>query len=99
MRRYDRVRTKNKSYTPIIAGNRYAYVDAQMEEHEALHPDAHVFFNHGPVQNEPDVNAVITPQLSLKAGLNKWDKKDRGSVHSEMKHIHMRDTSIPLHRQ
>ena len=33
--------------------NRYAYASAQMAEQEALHPDVHVFFNHGAVQNEP----------------------------------------------
>ena len=64
-----------------MSGNRYAYASAQMAEQEALHPDVHVFFNHGAVQNEPDMNAVIMTQLSLKAGLNKWGKKGRGTVH------------------
>ena len=67
-----------------------------MAEQEVLHPDFHVLFNHGSVQNEPDVNAVIMPQISLDASLNRWVKKNRGSVHLEMNQLHMRDTFIPL---
>ena len=60
-----------------MAGNRYAYAAAQMAEQEFLHPDSHVFFNHGSVQNEPGVIAVIMNKISLKAGINNWGKKVR----------------------
>ena len=58
-----------------------------------------MFFNRGSVQNEPDVTTVITNQLSLKERLNKWGEKGRGEVHSYTKHLHIRDTLIPLHRK
>ena len=70
-----------------------------MAEQEFLHPDAHVFFNCGAVQNEPYVTAVIMPQLSLNSGLKKWGEKGRGEFQSEMKHLHMRDTFTPLNRK
>ena len=70
-----------------------------MAEQEVLHPYAHVFFNHGAVQNELEVTAFIMDQLSLKSGLKKWGNKGRGAIHSEMNHIHMRDMFIPLHRK
>ena len=90
---------QTKFYTPSISGNQYVYTAAQMVEYEVLHPDAHVFFNSGAFQNEPDVTAVIMTQLSLKSGLKKWGKNVRGSVHSSMKQLHMRDTSVPLQRK
>ena len=43
------------------------------------------------------MTSVIIDQMSLKEGLKKWGKKIRGSVHSYMKQIHMRDTCIPIH--
>ena len=55
--RSSRVRTHTKYYTPIMAGNCYAYAAAKIEEQQVLHP--YVFFNHGSVQNEPDVTKVI----------------------------------------
>ena len=82
-----------------MSGKGYAYATEKMVEQEVLHPDVHVFFNCGEVQNEPDVTAVITTQISLKSGLKKWGKKGRGSVHSDVEQLHMRDTFIPLHRK
>ena len=52
-----------------MLGNHYAYDATQMAEQEGLYPDAHVFFNGGSVQNEPDVAKVIKTRLSLKVGL------------------------------
>ena len=43
-----------------------------MAEQEVLHPDYHVFFNRGAVQNEPDMTAVIMNQLSIESGLKNW---------------------------
>ena len=99
VRRSSRVITHTKSYTPITVGNRYASATAQMADQEVLHPDAHLLFNHGEVQNEPDVTVIIMYQLSLKAVLNKWGERGRGAFHLEMKQIHMGDTFIPLHRK
>ena len=78
MRRPAIVRTQIKYYNPSMSGKGYAYATEKMVEQEVLHPDVHVFFNRGEVQNEPDVNAVITTQISLKSGLKKWGKKGRG---------------------
>ena len=61
-----------------MAGNHHVYATVKTAEQELLHPDAHVLFNHGSVQNEPDVTAVIMTQLSLKSGLKKWVNKGRG---------------------
>ena len=58
-----------------------------------------MFFNYGSVHNEPDVTAVIMTWLSINSFLDKWFKKLRGSIHSDMNQIHMRDTFIPLHRK
>ena len=69
------------------------------QKRKSYRPDAHVLFNRGKVQNEPDMTEVIMPQISLKAGLKKWGKKVRGAVHSEMKQLHMRDTFVSLHRK
>ena len=99
VRRYTRLITQTKSYTPSMPGNRYVYDDAQMAEQDVLYPYSHVFFNHGEVQNEPDVTTVIMTQISLKAGLKKWGNKVRGAVHSDMNQLHMRDTFIPLNRK
>ena len=70
-----KVRTKTKSYNPIMPGKRYACAAAQMVEQEVLHPYSHVLFNHEEVQNEPDVSALIMTHISHKVGLKKWDKK------------------------
>ena len=70
-----------------------------MAEQEVLYPDAHVFFNRGSVQNEPDVTKVIITQISLKEGIKKLGEKVRGAVHSEIRNLHMRDTFIFLHRK
>ena len=67
VRRYTRVRTQTKYYTPSMKGNRYAYAAANMAEQEVLHPDDHVFFSHIEVHNEPYLTAVIMTQLSLKS--------------------------------
>ena len=93
------VRTQTKYYNPIMTGNHYAYADAKMEEQEVLHTDAHVFFNHISVHNEPNVTAVIMDQLSPKSGLKKWGKKGRGSFHSYINQLHMRGAFTPLHRE
>ena len=58
-----RVITQTKSYTPIMPENCYAYATAQIDEQEVLHLDDHVFFNHGEVQNEPYVTAVIITHI------------------------------------
>ena len=80
-----------------MSGSRYAYTAAKMMEQEFLHPDSHVFFKRGSVQNEPDMTVVIMTQISLKSGLKKWGEKVRGLFHLDMKQLHMRDTFIPLH--
>ena len=46
-----------------MSGNCYAYAAAKMTEDEVLNPDAHVFFNHGAVHNEPELTAVIMTKL------------------------------------
>ena len=45
VRRYSRVITQTKSYTPSMSGNRYAYATAEMAEQEVLHSDDHVLLN------------------------------------------------------
>ena len=82
-----------------MPGNQYTYAAAKHLEEEVLHSNARVFFKRRSVQNEPDVNAVIMTQISLKASLNKWVEKGRGSVHSDMKQLHMRDILIPIHNK
>ena len=64
--------TQTKSYSQNMSGNRYAYANANMAEHEVLHPYAHMLFNRAAVQNKPDGTAVIMNQISLKAGLKRW---------------------------
>ena len=36
-------------------------------------------------------------QQSLKAGLKRWGKKGRATIHYEMNQIHMRDTFFLIH--
>ena len=55
-----------------------------MECEETLHTDAQFF-------------SVITTQLSLKIGTNKWKGKRKVADKSEMKKLHLRDTSKPRH--
>ena len=49
-----------------MSGNRYAYAAMKTAEQEVLHTDAHILFNHGAVQNEADVTAVIITPLFIK---------------------------------
>jgi hypothetical protein len=80
-------------YTPSMSGKAYAVT--QMESHGALHPDAHMFFNHQMSPEEPDVVAAIITQLSLKTGLREWGDTATKAARSEMKQLHFRDTFKP----
>ena len=91
--------TYTHTHTPIMAGNGYSYAAAKMAEQEVLHPDAHVLFNRGAVQNEPDVSAVIMTQLLLKVVFKQWVEKGIGAVHSELKQLHMRDAFVLIYRR
>ena len=61
-------------------------------DEEVLDPDAHMFAQTDFYQTDADAVAAIMLQLSLKAGLKKWDGKAHEAAHSEMKQLHMRDT-------
>ena len=51
-----------KYYIPIITRCKYAVAVAQLEDHESLHPDAHMFFMK--VQEEqPDTKKAVITQL------------------------------------
>jgi hypothetical protein len=80
-----------------MSGSKYAVAVAQLENHGALHPDAHMMFYQSMVENQPDVVAAIMTQLSLKAGMKEWGKEAHKAVHSEMKQLHFRDTFKPMH--
>jgi hypothetical protein len=99
VRRSTRVRFPvNTGYTPSMSGSsKYAYAVTQMASQEALHPDAHMFFNHCVSQEPPDVVAMIMTQLSLKAGLKEWGEKGTKAARSEMKQLHFRETFKPYH--
>ena len=56
-----------------------------------------MFFNHGITRHEPDVVGAITTHLSLKAVLNRWGKKGRDLIHSDMNQLHIRDTFLLIH--
>ena len=75
VRRSSRVITQTKAYSPIMAGNYYAYATAQMAEQEVLYPYDNFFFRYVSLYNELDMTAVIMTRISLKAGLKKWIKK------------------------
>jgi hypothetical protein len=98
VRRSTRVGVQTKpGHTPSMSGSsKYAYAVAQMESEQALHRDAHMFFNHCLCQYEPDVVAMIMTQLSLKAGLKQWGKKATAAAQSEMKQLHFRETLKPF---
>ena len=75
VRKSTRVRFPTKpEYIPSISGSsRDAYAVTQLESLGALHPDAHMFFNHTMcAEDNPDVVVSIMTQLSLKAGLKQW---------------------------
>ena len=98
VRRSTRVRFPTRDYIPSMSGSsKYAHAVTQLESQEALHPDAHMFFNQSMCQEEPDVVAAIMTQLSLKAGLKQWGDKATEAVRSEMKQLHFRDTFKPFH--
>jgi hypothetical protein len=98
VRRSSRVKFPTKGYTPSMSSStRYGYAVAQLESSEALHPDAHMLFNHCVCEVEPDVAAMIMMQLSLKAGLKHWGDKGKAAAHSEMKQLHFRETFKPFH--
>ena len=63
-----------------------------------IHPDAHMFAQEDFHQAEPKVVISIMTQLSLKAVLKEWGDKAHSAAKSEMKHIHLRNTLIPMHR-
>jgi hypothetical protein len=100
VRRSTRVRmqTRDNDYIPSMSGSsKYAYAVTQLERHDTLHPDAHMFFQTDMYQAEPDVVSAIMTQLSLKAGLREWGQEAQKAVHSEMKQLHFRDTFRPMH--
>jgi hypothetical protein len=100
VQRSTRVKFQTKqAYIPTMTGStNYGYAVTQLEMQEALHPDAHRFFNHGEMyQAEPDVVAAIMTQLLMKAGLKQWGSKAKEAIRLEMKQLHFRDTFQPLH--
>jgi hypothetical protein len=83
---------------PFMSGSsKYAYAVTQLEQHGALHSDAHMLFQTDMYQAEPDVMAAIMTELSLQAGLREWGKEAQKAVHSEMKQLPHRDTFRPMH--
>jgi hypothetical protein len=98
LRRSKRVRFQTREpYVPSMTGSKYAVAVTQLEDHGALHPDAHMMFCQSMMDNQPDVVAAIMTQLSLKAGLKEWGDGAQEAVHSEMKQLHFRDTFKPMH--
>jgi hypothetical protein len=95
-----RVRSQvNQGYTPRMSGSEYSYAVSQLESQGVLNTDAHIFVQEYFYQAEPNVEAAIMTQLSLKASL-----KDRGdetftAAQSEMKELHFRNTFNPSHCQ
>jgi hypothetical protein len=76
LRRLSRVKFQTKEpYVPSMSGTKYAVAVAQLEDHGALHPDAHMMFYPSMVDNQPDVVSAIMAQLSLKAGMKEWGKE------------------------
>ena len=54
-----------------MTGSKYAIALAQLEDHGALHLDAHMLFMK--IQEEqPDVITTIITQISLNSGLKEW---------------------------
>ena len=49
---------------------------AQLEDHGALHPDAHMFFMKKKEEHSDTVTAIIT-QLFLKARFKEWEGRIR----------------------
>ena len=86
-----------ESYVPSMTGSKYALAVTQLENHGALHPDAHMAFFQHSMEEQPDVVAAIMTQLSLKAGLKEWGEEAKEAVRSEMKQMHLRDTFKPMH--
>jgi hypothetical protein len=80
-----------------MTGSKYAVAVTQLEDHGALHPDAHMFFIQSVCEEQPEVAAAIMTQLSLKAGMKQWGKEANKAVLSEMKQLHFRDTFKPKH--
>ena len=93
------VRQPVKSYQPSMMGSCYQYATVQLKSQGGtLHPDAHVMFNQGLIeQEEVDIVAMIMTQLSMKAGLKKWGMEGCKVVHAEMKQLHFWDTFLPKH--
>jgi hypothetical protein len=97
VRRFSRVKTAPTSYTPGFDGKAYSF------HLQLLHPDTHLSFLTHEVfatPTDPQVLATLATtmtQLSLKTGLKAWGDKASQAVHSEMKQLHFRDTSLPKH--
>ena len=96
VRRSTRTRTQTKkAYEPSLSGQKYATVQAQIDE-GILHPDAHMFFT-DMVSEAPNAVEAIMTQLSLKAGLKRWKEKGYEAAYNEMKQLHYRTTFRPKH--
>ena len=99
VRKSNRVRFQTKQdYIPSMSGSsKYAYAVTQLESSGALNPDAHMIFQDGMHQLEPDAVAAIMTQLSLKTGMKQWGDKAKAAVRSGMKQLHFCNTFKPLH--
>jgi hypothetical protein len=60
-----------------------------------LNPDAHIFVQEDSYQADPNVVTAIMTQLSLKAGLKEWGDRAFTAARSEMKQLHLWNTSKP----
>jgi hypothetical protein len=80
-----------------MTGSKYSYAVMQLETHEVLHPDSHMFVQEDFYQSDPNVVAHVMTQLSLKSGLKQWGNKACAAVTSEMKQLHFRNMFKPKH--
>ena len=68
-RKYSRVKLHMKQdYKPSITGYNYSTTVAQLEDHRALHPDAHMLLMKFKEEQHNTLKAIMK-QLSLKAEL------------------------------
>ena len=79
-----------------MTGSKYSGDIAQLEDHEALHLDAHIF-SKKMLEEQPDIITAIMTQILLKSVLKEWGTKVHNDVNSGMKQPHFRNMFKPLH--
>ena len=81
-------------FEPSFTGKKYAETTATTIHKSTIHPDTHMSLNKG--QSCYHVVHYTMTQLSMKAGIKRWENKGKQAVSKELSQLHMRDTFRPI---